>query len=307
MTSALIQQQVLAQAKAGDLGGIAGLLKHRFAPEGITTRVRWLGRDRLLVELEAAQAPQATVCLPVIERGFQQLAIPHLVRVDVAAYQQGREPVVWRQQVSLTPTAVAIDLAAWLDAGSSLQSSIITVPQPLQPTLPQHVEPMCVEPGCVEPKPMQQYLSFTLGMANPGLLAIEAIQEIFYLPWQQILPVPAMGAAVLGLHYWRGEMLWLVDLNDLLGRGGLDTTALSSVSLLVLRWCNCRLGLMVQTVGEILPYNPEQLQTPRGLFNADLEPFITGYHRESSSIVLNPAAILNAAQQQSVHDGMCPL
>ncbi|MGB0561901.1 MAG: chemotaxis protein CheW [Spirulinaceae cyanobacterium] len=289
MTSPSTQEQVLARAQAGDLTVIASLLNHKFAPEGITAQVRWLASDRLRVDLAADQTPNAAVCLPIIERGFQRLAISHLAWVDVAAYQQGEDLILWQQQVSLTPAAVAIDLAAWLESGSSLQSSVVALPSRLTPA------------PTVALEPEQKYLSFTLGIANPGLLAVEAIQEILYIQLRQILPVPELSAAVVGLHNWRGEMLWLVDLNHLLGLGGLDVATMTPVNVLVLRWNNRTLGLMVKSVGEILPYPPEQLQAPTGLFNPSLEPFIAGYHQESSSIVLKPAAIFNAAQCQSVH------
>lgn len=283
------QKQVFQRAQAGDPAVICGLLNHKFEPEGITPQVAWQGGDRLLVTLTAVNTrPNAAVCLQIIERGFKRLAIPQLTMVEVAAYQQGQDRALWRQHLSLTDTALAIDLAAWLESGSSLSSAVVSPPNPAAP-------PAAVA-ALTPTEPEQRYLSFTLGIANPGLLAVEAIQEILYVTLVQLLPVPDMPDCVVGIHNWRGEMLWIVDLNHLLGLGGIDLDTLSTVAVIVICQGDRTIGLMVKTVGEILPYNPEQLQSPNGLFAPELEPFITGYLRESSSIVVNTPAVFNAPE-----------
>ncbi|NEO85679.1 MAG: hypothetical protein F6J87_15725 [Spirulina sp. SIO3F2] len=282
------QKQVLERAQQGDPAVICGLLNHKFEPEGITPQVVWQSDDRLSVTLTAEHPPNAAVCLQIIERGFKRLAIPQLVMVEVTAYQQGQERPLWRQQLSLTTNVLAIDLAAWLESGSSLQSAVVNLPTPTTPqTAVTALTPL---------EPEQRYLSFTLGIANPGLLAVEAIQEILYITLVQLLPVPDMSDCVVGIHNWRGEMLWIVDLNHLLGLGGLALETLDTVAVIVIGQGDRTIGLMVRTVGEILPYNPGQLQPPNGLFAPELEPFIAGYLRESSSIVLNTATIFNAPE-----------
>ncbi|WP_439637904.1 chemotaxis protein CheW [Spirulina sp.] len=85
-----------------------------------------------------------------------------------------------------------------------------------------------------------------------------------------------------------------LDLNHLLGLGGLDLESLSTVTVIILKSSTHLLGVMVQTIDEITPYDPTLLQPPDGLFPPELEPYITGYLRETSSIVLNSEAIFHA-------------
>lgn len=280
------QQRVLDRAREGDPKVICGLLNHKFAPAGITTTVRWQERDRLLVGLTANSVPELTMCLNVVERAFKRLEIPQLAVLAVSGYRRGEPQPQWQRQLSIASTALALDLSAWSETGSSLAEP--TPPAPLAPPQP------AIVPSPLEPE--QRYLSFTLGIENPGLLVVETIQEILYVPLVQLLPVPDMPSCVVGIHNWRGEMLWVVDLNYLLGLGGLSLESLTTVTIIVLRDRDRTLGLMVRTVGEILAHSPVALQPPVGLFRPELERFIEGYLRASQSIVLNTAAIFDTPE-----------
>jgi positive phototaxis protein PixI len=49
------------------------------------------------------------------------------------------------------------------------------------------------------------------------MLATDRVTEIISLTPQQIVPLPDVFPEVIGVHNWRGEVLWLVDLGYLLG------------------------------------------------------------------------------------------
>ncbi len=285
----LDQAAILEQARAGEPAIIARLLNYKLHPLGVDAQVTW--QDRCLcVALvgEGASLPQPSA-VTIIERGLKKLQVPGLSTVAIAAYQRGQPQPLWRDHLSLASTALAIDLAAWLDSGTSLRDAVVALPtsmgvMDLAPLTPPEVE--------------QKYLCFQLGLENPALLPVESIQEILHMAIAHVLPVPDMPDAVLGIYNWRGEMLWVIDLNHLLNLGGLDLAALSTVTVIVLEVAGRTLGLMVQTVEEITSYLPSLLQPPTGLFSPDLEPYITGYLRETSSIVFNPEAIFNAPSLQ---------
>jgi chemotaxis signal transduction protein len=280
------QDRILQQARAGDPQVIARLLNYKLNPEGINAKVTW-NKSRLQIDLAAAEFPQPQRCTQIIERGLKKLQIPGLSQVEVIGQRSEQSQPLWRQTLSLASTALAIDLAAWLESGSSLQDAVVNLP-----AVSSRRSEITTLPG---PEVQEQkYLNFQLGIENPALLPVESIQEVLYLAIAHVLPVPDMPDCVLGIYNWRGEMLWILDLNHLLGLGGLDLEALSTVTVIILKSSTHLLGVMVQTIDEITPYDPTLLQPPDGLFPPELEPYITGYLRETSSIVLDSEAIFHA-------------
>jgi chemotaxis signal transduction protein len=142
------------------------------------------------------------------------------------------------------------------------------------------------------PDQRQQLLRFALGSQDTALLPLDQIKEITTVNAVEILPVPETPSCVLGLCNWRGEMLWLIDLEDLVGYPPLlhSQPAAAPVSILVIQVANQLLGIAVRQVNEIEPHDLQQLQpaTP-GLLPAGLQPFVLGTLPED--IVLDIAAI----------------
>ena len=74
---------------------------------------------------------------------------------------------------------------------------------------------------------LRKFLRFYLGgnnsqntsMANGDLALLEAeiVTEVITISAKELLAVPQMPYCVLGIHSWRSEMLWIVDLENLLG------------------------------------------------------------------------------------------
>jgi positive phototaxis protein PixI len=76
------------------------------------------------------------------------------------------------------------------------------------------------------PKQIRKFLQFQLGSSEIpdlssargdfALLDTEVVTEVITIASENILPVPQMFYCVLGIYSWRSEMLWIVDLENLL-------------------------------------------------------------------------------------------
>ena len=75
-------------------------------------------------------------------------------------------------------------------------------------------------------KQVRKFLQFQLGKSEKShksivqgdiaLLDAEIVSEVITISPDDILPVPQMFYCVLGIYSWRSEMLWIVDLENLL-------------------------------------------------------------------------------------------
>ena len=62
-----------------------------------------------------------------------------------------------------------------------------------------------------------QYLKFQLYPDTKAMLPIKQITEVLKVQLGQIMPIPQMPAWVMGVYNWRGDILWMLDLGQLLG------------------------------------------------------------------------------------------
>ena len=91
-------------------------------------------------------------------------------------------------------------------------------------------------------------------------------------------------------------MLWTIALNNfLLGLPllhQLDSSSVSTMTVVVAIIDGQHLGLVVQQVNDIEWHETHLIQTPRAqLFPAQLLPFMQGYLSDSGTIILDPLAI----------------
>ncbi|RFP57895.1 MAG: hypothetical protein BJG00_012255 [Limnothrix sp. CACIAM 69d] len=148
----------------------------------------------------------------------------------------------------------------------------------------------------------QRFLRFHLGFEDTALLPIDEVREVLRIAATDILPVPHMPESVLGVYNWRGEIIWTIDLNQLVGFPAIapDLTATSSAIAIVLECDGQNLGLVVPQIEDIEWHDSPNVQPPSaGLFPDRLLPFVQGYLSEASSMVLNPSAIARASAQQA--------
>lgn len=124
------------------------------------------------------------------------------------------------------------------------------------------------------------------------LLPVQFLTEVLTIPIHQVTPIPMMGPWVMGVYNWRGEVLWVVDLGQLLGltpwyqQGG----NLSNHNLLVIRnqdegqashpgaETQRKLGLVVSQVQDITVIPPSEIRPPNTAIAAPaLAPYLKGY------------------------------
>lgn len=170
----------------------------------------------------------------------------------------------------------------------------------------------------------QRFLRVSLGRQDSALVPLEQITEIVKVNPVDILPVPEMPDWVLGVCNWRGEMLWLIDFNPIVGypsqfqptqfqpnsrspiQSDIQTHSESSFSsgsssssllpallmVLVVQIHYQSIGIVVPKINDIELYDLQQLQPPiPGLFPPDLLPLVAGVLPECCDPVVNIQAI----------------
>ncbi len=154
----------------------------------------------------------------------------------------------------------------------------------------------------------QRFLRFVLSQRNEALLPLDQILEVMQLPLEDIFPVPDMPGCILGVCGWRGETLWLVDLNHLVGYAPLcqQVQMLASPVVIVVQQNGRPLGLVVEQVSDIDLFDEKTIRMESGLCPPDLEPFVLGYCPQQGGTVLNAPAIVNAPCLQSHRQQFMP-
>lgn len=154
----------------------------------------------------------------------------------------------------------------------------------------------------------EKCLRFQLGADGIALLPLGIIKQVMQVSLAEVLPVPQMPGCVQGIYNWRGEMLWLVDLGQLVGFPplcGADSYA-ETVMAIAIQVNDQSLGLMVSQINDIEWHNLQQLHVPAvGLFPPEILPYLQGYligANKEVLMVLNAEAIAQAPLWQT-HQG----
>jgi positive phototaxis protein PixI len=142
----------------------------------------------------------------------------------------------------------------------------------------------------------EQFLQFSLDSQTKGLLSVSQLTEVLTIPSGQILPIPHAMAWVMGVYNWRGEVLWMVDLRQLIGLRSLhqQSTIPSTDKAIVLRLpsqsgsCTSyqTLGLVVSRIENIEWCNPNLIEAPSSCTPRELIPFLRGSYLTSNSETL---------------------
>jgi positive phototaxis protein PixI len=146
----------------------------------------------------------------------------------------------------------------------------------------------------------QKFLSFNLGVKDTAVISLEYITEVMQVSLAEICGVPQMPSSVLGIYNWRGEMLWLVDVEEMLGYSPLLYSAnmLSKMMAIVLQIDGKSLGLLVRQLMDIESLDSGQIKPTSGeLFSPDIASFLQGYFINSAEeliITLDAAAIVQS-------------
>jgi positive phototaxis protein PixI len=131
----------------------------------------------------------------------------------------------------------------------------------------------------------QKFLSFALGAKDTAVISLEQITEVVQIPLTEICGVPQMPNCVVGIYNWRGEMLWLVDLEEMLGYPPLlqGSNFLSKMMALVLENEGKYLGILIRQLIDIDWLDTQQMKQPGGeVFYPEMTPFLRGYFINNS-------------------------
>jgi positive phototaxis protein PixI len=153
----------------------------------------------------------------------------------------------------------------------------------------------------------EKFLRFQLGEEGIALLPLSIIKQVMQVSPSEILPVPQMPDSVMGIYNWRGEMLWLIDLGQLLGFTALSGASTQQFSgglmTIALEVEEKNLGLVVQQINDIERHNVQQINRPAiGLFSPEMLPYLQGYligGQQEVLMVLNAQAIFQAPLWQT--------
>ncbi len=157
----------------------------------------------------------------------------------------------------------------------------------------------------MSPESGERLLRFPLGREDSALLPLEQIAEIIRVNVAEILPVPEMPSCVLGICNWRGTMLWLIDLNHLVGYPPLfqQQQVLLTPMAMVIQSKDQAVGLVVQQVNDIELHELQKLQpTAPGILPSKLLPFALGVLPQGNGPVLDVTTIIQCPLWQ-IHRG----
>ena len=105
----------------------------------------------------------------------------------------------------------------------------------------------------------------------------------------EICAVPQLPNSVLGIYNWRGEMLWLVDLEEMLGYTALSKNLknISRMMAIILENDGQYMGLLVRQLMDIEWLDITEMKEPYPeLFSAKLSSFLQGYFINKSEEIL---------------------
>ena len=154
-----------------------------------------------------------------------------------------------------------------------------------------------IDPLGLEPIPddtRQRFLRFKLAEENRTLLPLQDITEVLQLETVDILPIPDISNSILGVCNWRGEILWLADLNALVGNSPLwhQVPFLEQPAVIVVKSTKKMIGLVVQQVDDVELIEPQSIHQQTNLYSPALAPYVTGYLSDHQGTVLNTIAIV---------------
>lgn len=156
----------------------------------------------------------------------------------------------------------------------------------------------------------EQFLKFYLHPDTKLMLPIGQITEVLKIKFGSIVPLPQMPSWVMGVYNWRGDILWMVDLADLVGlqpwyrhsSPARHTAVVLSPHRERPDRRNVHLGLVVSRIEDLVTCEVGTVRSASDLrINARLGSFLKGYWLESGEaiLILDGKAIATAMPQSS--------
>jgi positive phototaxis protein PixI len=109
---------------------------------------------------------------------------------------------------------------------------------------------------------LEQFLCFQLPSGVQGILPTQQLTEVLSISINQLVPIADVMPSVLGVCNWRGEVLWLVDLGQLVGLASLlnSDRHLEPLSVIIVHCRGQSLGLVVERVKDMIWVDLSQIQ-----------------------------------------------
>ena len=147
---------------------------------------------------------------------------------------------------------------------------------------------------------VRKFLRFYLGagdrpdasMSNSDLALLEAeiVTEVITISPKELLPVPQMPYCVLGIYSWRSEMLWVVDIENLMGYPPSlreDADENETILVMVVRVQGQSMGLVVSRIDTIIEQDLESFKSSSSeIFSEDIMPFLYGYFVDKNNNII---------------------
>ncbi|MBF2014603.1 MAG: purine-binding chemotaxis protein CheW [Rivularia sp. T60_A2020_040] len=146
----------------------------------------------------------------------------------------------------------------------------------------------------------EKFLSFNLGIQNTAIISLQNVTEILPVSLNEVCCVPQMPSCVFGIYNWRGSMLWLIDLEAMLGYLPCSdgSNFVAKMMTIVLEKEGKSLGLLVRQIMDIEEFSLEQMKPPSTeLVSQEVAPFVQGYFINSSEemiVNLDASAIIQS-------------
>jgi positive phototaxis protein PixI len=149
-----------------------------------------------------------------------------------------------------------------------------------------------------EREEQEQFLTFVLLPDTNLMLPLQQISAVLKIPYGQIIPIPEMPPWVIGVYNWRGEIVWMIDLGQLVGLTPWYQLAIASSNHQAIlihpsyqttktKTSNEIIGLVVSDIQDIEWCNPNELHSPpASAVTNELAPFLRGYWVNNNGEIL---------------------
>lgn len=136
---------------------------------------------------------------------------------------------------------------------------------------------------------IQQFLRFKLQSDTIALLPVNQLVAVLTIDVAQIAAIPHLPGWVMGVYNWRGEVLWIIDMDHLLGNipwhQHKSHAARYNILLLEHTGEHRRLGLMVRQVDGMETLSLDDVQSI-STTSEEMTPFLRGYWLDTAGHML---------------------
>lgn len=135
---------------------------------------------------------------------------------------------------------------------------------------------------------VQQFLRFRLADGTLAMVRSHHLTEVLNLELKQVISIPDVQPALVGVYNWRGEVLWLLDLGLYLGSEPLyqKTFNTGKVSIVIVHFEGQTLGLCVKQVDEMVGCPIREIQSPpKADLSQKLKACLDGYWLDSNQAI----------------------